>query len=592
MEYYKLLNLNQEPFSNSPDPGLFFRSTRHARCLQELEIAIRLRRGLCVVSGEVGTGKTTICRHLIRTMRDDDSLKIHMILDPSFESGPEMLGFLNAMFNGREEAQKCASPVAHKEMIKDYLFRQGVDEHKTIILVIDEGQKISAAGVEILRELLNYETNDQKLLQIIIFAQNEIDEILDRHHNFADRVGLFHRLLPLSRKDTGLFINFRLDRTGSRDPDKPTVRFTRRSVRLIHKLTGGYPRKIINLCHNILLTLIISGSFKVTPAVVRKASSHLPALKKVVRVRRLTWAMGAAASVLVALWLFMPGIRDPELLVERFALFDGGRDEVEPEPSRVMEEIVPPQRDFVLHASAEITPGEEAEPGAEEPGADTETAGGAAPEPPAAAAHTPNTPAAEPQAGQPLQAPQATQALPGIATASLAAAPDVPQQASAAGPPAIPKVPPPIMGSVRVNSRDSLWRMAERVYGGCDTELLNKVAGANESITNVNVIRRGQRIQFPAVNVRPPLDREKYWVEIAGYDLLDEAYQAAFAENQAALRVLGVWDRTEGFRYLVVLRGPFTEKVAAERALEKLPAHLAARARVSSLDENAAVSGF
>ena len=263
MEYFKLLNLNREPFSNSPDPELFFHSRRHTRCLQELELAIRLGRGLCVVAGEVGTGKTTICRHLIRNMAGEESMEIHMILDPSFESAGEMLGVLNSLFNGKDQAEKCTTQSAHKEMIKDYLFRKGVDEQKTVILVVDEGQKLNSSGVEVLREFLNYETNDQKLLQIIIFAQNEIEQILAQHQNFADRVGLYHKLLPLGRRDTREFIKYRLDKTGANDPAKPMVYFTFSSMRLIHSLTGGYPRKIINLCHNIMLALIIRGKFRV-----------------------------------------------------------------------------------------------------------------------------------------------------------------------------------------------------------------------------------------------------------------------------------------------------------------------------------------
>jgi len=82
MEYFKLLNLDKEPFSNSPDPDYFFKSRQHNECLQKLELSLRLRRGLNVVIGEVGTGKTTLCRQMIKKFSRDEQFETHLILDP------------------------------------------------------------------------------------------------------------------------------------------------------------------------------------------------------------------------------------------------------------------------------------------------------------------------------------------------------------------------------------------------------------------------------------------------------------------------------------------------------------------------------
>ena len=97
MDYYRLLQLEREPFSNSPDPELFFKSRQHQKCLQALEISLRLKRGLNVVCGDVGTGKTTICRRLVRIFRNDDHIKTHLILDPTFENASVFLKTVGSM---------------------------------------------------------------------------------------------------------------------------------------------------------------------------------------------------------------------------------------------------------------------------------------------------------------------------------------------------------------------------------------------------------------------------------------------------------------------------------------------------------------
>src|SRR3990170_1198066 len=95
MDYFKILNLQREPFSNSPEPDFFFQSDQHLACLQKLELAIRLRRGLNVVIGDVGTGKTTLCRQIIlkfsRTEEDRKQIETHLIMDPSFSNAQQFL---------------------------------------------------------------------------------------------------------------------------------------------------------------------------------------------------------------------------------------------------------------------------------------------------------------------------------------------------------------------------------------------------------------------------------------------------------------------------------------------------------------------
>ena len=295
MDYFKILNLKTEPFSNSPDPAFFYRSEEHIACLQKLELAVRLRRGLNVIIGDIGTGKTTLSRQFILQNKDDGNLEIHLILDPSFSSPIVFLNHISGFF-GLPEAD---SEWQLKENIKNYLFKKGVDDGKTIIIVIDEGQKIPEFCLEILREFMNYETNEFKLLQVIIFAQNEFREIMEKHANFADRVNICAYLNPLSFKETKALINFRLKQAS--DEGRLPSLFTLPAYWSIFKLSGGRPRKIIQLCHKLLLSMIIQNRSKINSAMV-KACFHATELPRTNKAKWAAVIVGVAVLIFAAIF--------------------------------------------------------------------------------------------------------------------------------------------------------------------------------------------------------------------------------------------------------------------------------------------------
>ncbi|MCM8781665.1 MAG: AAA family ATPase [Candidatus Omnitrophica bacterium] len=251
MSYYEVLNLKKEPFSTSPDPEFFYRSSAHNTALQRLEIAIRLRRGLSLILGDVGTGKTTLSRILVQMFSKEDNFVFHMMLDPSGKSEFQFLYNLTKMFNVMPPFR---STLDYKEAIERYLFQKGVDENKTIVLIIDEGQKLTPTFLEILRTLLNYETNEYKLLQLVILAQMEILPRIKRIKNFYDRVILKYIINPLDINETKEMINFRLKQAGW---DATTELFTEGALRLIYEKALGYPRKIAIICHNALEALVM-----------------------------------------------------------------------------------------------------------------------------------------------------------------------------------------------------------------------------------------------------------------------------------------------------------------------------------------------
>ena len=278
MEYYKLLQLEREPFSNSPDPDYFFLSEQHLSCIQKLEVALRLKRGLNVVIGDVGTGKTTLCREVIRKLGQEPEMQTHLILDPGIPTAEEFLSLIHSMICGDSASIKL-SRTEKKEAIKQGLFQKGVQENKTIILIIDEGQKLSPVCMEILRELLNYETNTYKLLQIAIFAQQEFYDVLSLHLNFADRINMLHHLKPLNFGNSCRMIHHRL-KLASKNP-RPVKLFTLPALWAIYRATEGYPRQIIHLCHQSVLALIIQNRSKAGWALVRSCRNRIgPAARK------------------------------------------------------------------------------------------------------------------------------------------------------------------------------------------------------------------------------------------------------------------------------------------------------------------------
>lgn len=267
MSYYKLLGLTKEPFSTSPDPQFFYRSKDHFSALNRLEISIRLRRGLSLILGDVGTGKTTLSRILLQNFSSENNFIFHLILDPSFKSEYQFLSYLIKIFNIETQLK---STLDYKEGIEKYLYQQTVEENKTIVLLIDEGQKLTPDFLEILRVLLNYETNEYKMLQLVILAQLEILPRLKKVRNFFDRISLKYTINPFDQAQTKEMIAFRLKEAGY-NSNKPL--FSDEAINLIYLHTQGYPRQINCLCHDALTFTVSQDKHFVDQDIMEKIIS-------------------------------------------------------------------------------------------------------------------------------------------------------------------------------------------------------------------------------------------------------------------------------------------------------------------------------
>ena len=251
MSYYRILGFEREPFSTSPDPNFFYLTKEHEAALTNVLIELRLRRGLSVVLGDVGTGKTSLSRKLIQCLRERGDFIIHIVLDPCFESEHLFLTSLVRNFEvnmvpytGHGKNASLPTVLDLKEALEKFLYQKCIVENKIVVLIVDEAQKLSEASIEMLRVILNYETNENKLLQLVLLGQLELHSKITAIPNFFDRVSFKYVLNPLGFEETKDLINFRIRQAGYVSHSRI---FLDEAIRLIHKVSRGYPRKVTAL---------------------------------------------------------------------------------------------------------------------------------------------------------------------------------------------------------------------------------------------------------------------------------------------------------------------------------------------------------
>jgi general secretion pathway protein A len=492
MDYFSILNLNREPFSNSPDPDYFYHSRQHLDCLQKLELSLHLRRGLNVIIGEVGTGKTTLCRQLIRRFSQRKEMETHLILDPLFKDSGDFLTTVVKLLSGKKMPEGTTDWQA-KEFIKHSLFRKGVDQKKITVLIVDEGQKIPAFCLELLREFLNYETNEYKLLQIVIFAQKEFEAVIRQHPNFGDRINLYHHLKALSFRDTSMMIRYRLEKS-STTPQKLDL-FTQPALFAIYQATAGYPRKIINLCHQCILAMIIQNKSKVGYLLARRCATRVFTPDRPVR-RRMPAAIAVAAALAaVLLWAGVSG---------RLPL-----------PSWQWEALWPRQEAPALEIAKPLPP---APPVAETP-------------PPPAASEPAPAVAAAPSAalsGLPTAVPEPAPTEPPPPAAVPAPALETPKPApEVAALRATVQSPRPIetLGTLNLRRNETISGLIHKVYGNYSNKNFRAIILANPHIVDPDLVEVGRPIQLPAIPVGvKPLIKNVWWVKIAEKGSLQEGF--------------------------------------------------------------------
>lgn len=259
--YARFYGLSEMPFNVTPDPRFLYLSPSHQEAISHLRYGIEERKGFIVLTGEVGCGKTTLCRALLNDL-NHDVYETALILNPRINERQLLHGILREL----GEPANDASDVTHR--INDALL-QRIEAGKNIVLIIDEAQNLSFEVLEQIRLLSNLETDSQKLLQVVLMGQPELKDRLKepRLRQLKQRILVYYDLPPLNFADTAAYIHHRLALAGGHG--RP--RFTRAALRSVYRNSKGIPRLVNNICDRALLSAYIKNADDVTFWDVRRA---------------------------------------------------------------------------------------------------------------------------------------------------------------------------------------------------------------------------------------------------------------------------------------------------------------------------------
>jgi general secretion pathway protein A len=271
-EYY---GFAEKPFSLTPDPKFLFRSESHVNAFELLQYAIRRREGFAVVTGDIGTGKTTMCRALLGQI--DRKTFTALLLNP-FLSEEDLLRRILQDFGviSRDDLKAGRLIGVSKQELIETLndFLLGLIPLKAnAVLVIDEAQDLPLGALEQIRILSNLETDKEKLLQIILVGQRNLQALLGAPElrQLDQRVSIRYELKPLDRETVAAYVVHRLTIAGG----SASVQFTARALEHVHRLSAGVPRLINMLCDRALLAGFAAKATRITPDMVKHAAKSL-----------------------------------------------------------------------------------------------------------------------------------------------------------------------------------------------------------------------------------------------------------------------------------------------------------------------------
>jgi general secretion pathway protein A len=288
----------EKPFSLTPDPKFLFKSESHANAFELLQYAVRRREGFVVITGDIGTGKTTLCRALLEEI--DRNTFTALVLNP-FLSEEDLLKLILQDFGvvSREDVKRGRlANVSKQELIEtiyDFLLSL-LPLRASAVLIIDEAQNLPMPVLEQIRILSNLETDKDKLLQIMLVGQLNLNPLLKapQMRQLDQRVSIRYQLRPLSRDEVAAYVSHRLTVAGG----AASVTFHPKAFDMVHTRTQGIPRLINLVCDRALLAAYSARSNRVSADMVYQAAESLELVEE--RSSRFSWFRRRASAALTA----------------------------------------------------------------------------------------------------------------------------------------------------------------------------------------------------------------------------------------------------------------------------------------------------
>jgi len=261
--YKQFFGLREEPFNMTPDPHFLYFSKRHMELLSCLHYGVQWRKGFIEITGEIGAGKTTVCRLFLETIKH--KAKTALILNPTLSESQ----LLQTIVDDFGIAVKGRTKKAYFDAINTFLL-DALAEGSNAVLIIDEAQNLSPRTLEQIRLLSNLETEKHKLIQIVLVGQPELRDLLRSPSlvQLRQRISVRYHLMPLDYTETEAYIYHRLKCAGC--PEEEVI-FTTHALANIYEYSKGVPRLINVVCDKILLAAYVRGTKKIIYQIVEEA---------------------------------------------------------------------------------------------------------------------------------------------------------------------------------------------------------------------------------------------------------------------------------------------------------------------------------
>lgn len=268
--YHQFYKFKENPFNVTADPEFFFPSQCHHEALLTLLYGIQERKGILMVTGEVGTGKTTLCRKLLK--QADKKTRFALILNPNFSE----LELLRIIIQDLGISTKEKDKLGLIQELNKFLIKES-KKNRNVVVIIDEAQNLTIEQLEQIRLLSNLETEKEKLLQIILLGHPELYEKLQlpELRQVRQRVAVHYRLEPLQKKDVKYYIHHRISKALKQSSSVRDIIFTEQAVDSIQQYTNGSPRAINLLCDRALLAGFISETFLIDEFIIENCAKEI-----------------------------------------------------------------------------------------------------------------------------------------------------------------------------------------------------------------------------------------------------------------------------------------------------------------------------